>query len=465
MVVFDYSRVVADLGESQPTTGWHMEDHARLTEAVRQAADPLRIMQRVADQTCAFIHGAEGVLIALWDEGDALTYVCGSGYLQPHAGLKLDVSYSLAGYALRTGAILRSDDTRCDPRVDAQESRRLGVLSTLCIPLERGRRTFGVMSVSSSRTSAFDVADELILRDLADFVGVVVAAASDLDRVTSALLTHTEVPYLVQRRRECEVDDDSTWLFVANILSPDTARNLAARERIERALAPGGFSVVFQPIVDLDEGRCMGFEALTRFAGEPIRTPDVWFQEAHAVGLGVELELASVKLALHHQPELSPHAYLAVNVGPVAMNSPALPELLRSADAQRLVIELTEHAEIEDYASFTQAISAVRSTGARLAIDDTGAGVSSLAHILKLGPDVIKLDRALTTGIDHDPVRRALASSLVTFAEETGSHIVAEGIETASELAVLRSLGIRYGQGFYLGRPSSLDALLADLAS
>jgi EAL domain-containing protein (putative c-di-GMP-specific phosphodiesterase class I) len=97
-----------------------------------------------------------------------------------------------------------------------------------------------------------------------------------------------------------------------------------------------------------------------------------------------------------------------------------------------------------------------------LAVDDTGAGVSSLAHILKLAPDWIKLDRALTTGVDRDPVRRALASSLVTFADETGSLIVAEGIETDAELAVLRSLGIRYGQGFYLRPPTSLDALLSD---
>ncbi|MHB1837618.1 MAG: EAL domain-containing protein, partial [Solirubrobacteraceae bacterium] len=113
----------------------------------------------------------------------------------------------------------------------------------------------------------------------------------------------------------------------------------------------------------------------------------------------------------------------------------------------------------------TQAISAVRSTGARLAVDDTGAGVSSLAHILKLAPDLIKLDRALTTGVDRDPVRRALASSLVSFADETGPLIVAEGIETAAELAMLRSLGIRYGQGFYLRPPGPLDTLLADNAS
>jgi EAL domain-containing protein (putative c-di-GMP-specific phosphodiesterase class I) len=441
-----------------------VEDQARITEAVRQAADPLQVMQRVADQTCALIQGAEGALIALWDDGDVLTYVCGSGYLQTFAGLTLDVSHSLAGHALLTGAILRSDDTSCDARVDSEECRQFEMQSMLCVPLMRGRRTFGVMTVSSRRMSAFDTADELILRGLADFVGVVVAAASDLDRITSALLADdSEIAYLAGgsgRRRE--IGSDTRRMFVANVLSPDTASDLVARKRIERALAPGGFAIVFQPIVDLREGRPVGLEALTRFSSEPTRPPNLWFEEAHAVGLGVEMELAAVELALRHQRELPRDIHLAVNVGPLAIASPSFPESLARVDAQHVVVELTEQVEIRDYSGLNQAISTVRSIGARLAVDDTGAGVSSLAHILKLAPDWIKLDRALTTGVDRDPVRRALASSLVTFAEETGSLIVAEGIETDGELAVLRSLGIRYGQGFYLRPPGPLGALLDD---
>jgi EAL domain-containing protein (putative c-di-GMP-specific phosphodiesterase class I) len=441
-----------------------VEDQARITEAVRQAADPLQVMQRVADQTCALIQGAEGALIALWDDGDGLTYVCGSGYLEGFAGLKLDVSHTFAGHALLMGAILRSDDTSCDPRVDADECRRFEMLSMVCVPLVRGRRTFGVMTVSSRRASAFDTADELILRGLADFVGVVVAAASDLDRITAALLADdSEVAYLAGGSdRQREIGPDTTRLFVANVLSPDAAGHLAARQRIERALASRGFSVVFQPIVNLQEGRPVAFEALTRFPTDPTRPPNLWFEEAHAVGLGVEMELAAVDLALSHQREFPADIKLAVNVGPLAIASPVFPEMLGRADAQRVVVELTEQAEIRDYRALGEAISAVRSIGARLAVDDTGAGVSSLAHILKLAPDWIKLDRALTTGVDRDPVRRALASSLVTFADETGALIVAEGIETDAELAVLRSLGIGYGQGFHLRAPSSMDAILDD---
>jgi EAL domain-containing protein (putative c-di-GMP-specific phosphodiesterase class I) len=292
----------------------------------------------------------------------------------------------------------------------------------------------------------------------------VVAAAADLDRITSALLAdNSEIAYLAgESDRQREIGPDSTRLFVANVLSPDAAGDLVARRRIEQALAPGGFAIVFQPIVDLQEGRPVGFEALTRFHGEPTRPPNLWFEEAHAVGLGVEMELAAVDLALSHQDDFPDDIQLAVNVGPLSLASPAFSESLGRADAARVVVELTEQVEIRDYSALTEAIATVRSIGARLAVDDTGAGVSSLAHILKLAPDWIKLDRALTTGVDRDPVRRALASSLVTFADETGSLIVAEGIETDGELAVLRSLGIRYGQGFYLRPPSSIDALLKD---
>jgi EAL domain-containing protein (putative c-di-GMP-specific phosphodiesterase class I) len=441
-----------------------VEDQARITEAVRRAADPLQVMQRVADQTCALIQGAEGALIALWDDGDVLTYVCGSGYLERFAGLTLDVANSLAGHAVLTGAILRSDDTGSDPRVDAEECRQFEMLSLVCVPLVRGRRTFGVMTVSSPRTAAFDTADELILRGLADFVGVVVAAASDLDRITSTLLADdSEIAYLAgETDRQREIGPDTARLFVANVLSPDAASDLVARKRIEQALTAGGFAVVYQPIVNLQEGKPVGFEALTRFHSEPSRPPNLWFEEAHAVGLGVEMELAAAGLALSHQAEFPADMNLAVNVGPLALTSPAFREMLGRVDAEHVVVELTEQAEIRDYSVLNQAISTVRSIGARLAVDDTGAGVSSLAHILKLAPDWIKLDRALTTGVDRDPVRRALASSLVTFANETGSLIVAEGIETDAELAVLRSLGIRYGQGFYLRPPTSLDALLDD---
>jgi EAL domain-containing protein (putative c-di-GMP-specific phosphodiesterase class I) len=126
-------------------------------------------------------------------------------------------------------------------------------------------------------------------------------------------------------------------------------------------------------------------------------------------------------------------------------------------------MELTEEAKVDDYARLSNALSGLSLLGVRLAIDDTGAGFASFAHILKLAPDIIKLDRELTSGIDHDPVRAALATALVSFAAQLGAEIIAEGIETAAELEVLRNLGIRYGQGYFLCVPTAIDSVPSSL--
>jgi len=436
-----------------------MEDRSEFGEAFRQAADPMQLMQRVADQAMELVAQADGGLIALWDEGEYLTYVCGAGRLVSHVGLKIRVDDSLSGQSVRSGLILRSDDTSTDPRVDADACRRLGVLSSLCVPLVREGQSFGVLNVSSSRRNAFDQQDSLILSDLAEFVSVVVAASAELDRVTKALLVGLSLP---TNEVDLEADAHSGNVasrFVANVLSPHSTDHLDAHQRIERVLADEDFSMVFQPVVDLENGQAAGFEALSRFHPPPDRTPDKWFAEAHEVGLGVELELAAVRQALSQQAQLPGRATLAVNAGPRAIICPEMVTLLEHVDAGKVVVELTEHTEVTDYPCLIRALADIRQTGARLAIDDTGSGVSSLAHILKLAPEFIKLDRALTTGIDRDPVRRALAASLVSFAADTGSLIVAEGIENEEELRVLRNLGIRYGQGFHLGKPGPISAL------
>jgi EAL domain-containing protein (putative c-di-GMP-specific phosphodiesterase class I) len=139
--------------------------------------------------------------------------------------------------------------------------------------------------------------------------------------------------------------------------------------------------------------------------------------------------------------------------------APGFHKAILGVPAHRVIVELTEHNAIDDYPGLVDSLGSLRHRGTRISIDDTGSGYSSLAHILKLAPDLIKLDRDLVSGIDVDPVRRALAASLVSFAAETGAQIVAEGVETEDELAVLRQLGLRYAQGYYLGRPARLEAL------
>jgi EAL domain-containing protein (putative c-di-GMP-specific phosphodiesterase class I)/CheY-like chemotaxis protein len=228
------------------------------------------------------------------------------------------------------------------------------------------------------------------------------------------------------------------------------------QERIADVMGRGGLEMVYQPIAHLATGDVVGAEALARFSPEPRRTPDVWFAEAATVGLGTPLELAAVRAAVRRLHDLPPKAYLAVNVSPDTAQSAGLAEITRHLPAQRLVLELTEHAGIADYDELADALGPLRSAGVKLSVDDAGAGFASLRHILNLKPDIIKLDIGLIRGIDADPARRALTSALVGFAAEIDANIIAEGIETADELATLLHLGVTYGQGYHLARPGRL---------
>jgi EAL domain-containing protein (putative c-di-GMP-specific phosphodiesterase class I) len=204
----------------------------------------------------------------------------------------------------------------------------------------------------------------------------------------------------------------------------------------------------------------MGVEALSRFNVDPVRTPDIWFAEAATTGLGIELEMVAVLRALDCLSSLPAGMALTINAGPDTILSTELFDALaRGGFGRRVIIELTEHSIVDDYPGLMTAIIRLRRQGVRLAVDDTGAGFASLAHILKLAPDFIKLDRELVDGIDLDPVRRALATALVAFAAQTGAEILAEGVETEEELEAVRALGIRYAQGFLIGRPAPVGSI------
>jgi EAL domain-containing protein (putative c-di-GMP-specific phosphodiesterase class I) len=237
------------------------------------------------------------------------------------------------------------------------------------------------------------------------------------------------------------------------LMDPGMAERSTRDKRIAaiRSVIDGQrFESVFQPIVDLRSGAALGFEALTRFDdGTP---PDVRFEEAHLVGLGVELELAAIRTALIAAERLPAGAWLNVNVSPPTVRAAGLRELLEGV-ARDLVVEITEHDEVTDYAEFRAAFAALDGR-ARLCIDDAGAGFSSLRHVVELGPAFVKLDRSLVAGVDRDPARQAAIAGLVHYAGVAGVRLVAEGIEEQGELDVLRSLGIVLGQGYLLGRPA-----------
>lgn len=224
-------------------------------------------------------------------------------------------------------------------------------------------------------------------------------------------------------------------------------------DRIRRVLDNDELAVVVQPIFRIADNRLLGFECLSRFSGPEHWTPDVWFTMAASVGLGTELEMRAVEKGLALLEMFPDDIYLTFNVSPDTVISGSLAEALPAKHAGRVVVEITEHASVQDYGTLVAALNDMRERGVRLAVDDAGAGYASLRHILTLQPDIIKLDISLTRNIQDDLARHALAAALVHFGRETKSQILAEGVETAVELSVLGELGVETAQGYFLGRP------------
>lgn len=233
------------------------------------------------------------------------------------------------------------------------------------------------------------------------------------------------------------------------------------KERRVRGLLEGGagLTMVYQPIVDLISGVVVGVEALARFALPPQRTPDHWFAEAVEVGLGTELQLMAVAQALPALDQIPDDIYMSVNVDPTTASTIWLADIVERWPAERIVIELTEHAPASDYPTLRESLEAFRRSGVRIAVDDAGAGFASLRHILELAPDIIKLDISIVRDIDTETSHRALASALVGFAREIGTELIAEGVETAEEAIALDALGVRLMQGYYLARPGPISEL------
>jgi EAL domain-containing protein (putative c-di-GMP-specific phosphodiesterase class I) len=230
----------------------------------------------------------------------------------------------------------------------------------------------------------------------------------------------------------------------------------AVATRIEQLIAGRQFGFRYQPILSMQPFQVVGFEALCRFTPEPYRTPDLWFNEAHAAGCGERLEVAVLREAVAGLALLPEPVFISVNASPSTILGGLLPSVFAGLAMHRLVLEVTEHAPVPDYAALREALAPLRQGGVKLAIDDAGAGYASLQHILQLRPDIIKLDMGLTRGVDRDAAKRALAAALCHFARETDCQIVAEGIETEAEFATLEALGVNKGQGYLLGRPGDL---------
>jgi len=227
-------------------------------------------------------------------------------------------------------------------------------------------------------------------------------------------------------------------------------REAALRAELDAVIRDRSFSPVFQPVVDLDTGEVLGAEALTRFTDGT--RPDVRFEGAAEVGLGLRLETVTLQAAVAASAALPEGIFLSLNVSPALVLSGSVLAGTLAGVGRPVVLEITEHVAVADYPTLRAAIDRL-GPDVRLAIDDAGAGFASFRHILELRPDFVKLDIGLVRGIDADPARQALVAGMRYFATKTRCTLLAEGIETLAEATMLRTLAVRIGQGYLLGRP------------
>jgi PAS domain S-box-containing protein len=219
-------------------------------------------------------------------------------------------------------------------------------------------------------------------------------------------------------------------------------------------LAATTFHPVFQPIVELESGGVVGYEALTRFDSD--QRPDLCFADAWSVGLGPELEIATLEAAVAAAKGLPPGLWLDLNVSPRLLeDGDRLRESLSSAD-RPIVLEITEHDHIEDYDAVREAVRAL-GRDIRLAVDDAGAGVANFGHIIDLRPDFVKLDISLVRRVNVNLERQAMVVGMRHFARTAGCRLIAEGIETEEEARTLTALGVEFGQGYLFGHPEPVE--------
>jgi EAL domain-containing protein (putative c-di-GMP-specific phosphodiesterase class I) len=211
-----------------------------------------------------------------------------------------------------------------------------------------------------------------------------------------------------------------------------------------------------QPVVELGTGLVAGYELLSRFDGPWRAAPDVWFAAAERWGQNPRLQARVLEKAIAARVDLPPTTFLTVNVDPHLLADDLVAGALDApTDLSRIVLELTEHTQVDEGGRGTATLDRARAAGALVAMDDAGTGYAGLQLLLELRPDIVKLDRALISGIDTDPVKRTLVEVFGDLVGRMDAWVLAEGIETRGELETLIGLGVPLGQGWALGRPQA----------
>lgn len=388
---------------------------------------------------------ADGAAVTLLRASDnAYVTVSGHGVLATTPGFVVPKQGSIQGVAAREKHPKLIDDALVDRRLSKRVramNKQWGTRSWAAIPLMYNDHAIGSLLLAATAPGAFADEDVDAMLDISEFVSAVIGAQSQLSTLLTHVMTDTEDPG--QRAL--------TARFIASVMVPEAVESEGLRHRLGAVLSePNLLSAVFQPIVHLASGTTIAYEGLIRFPASPELTPTQWFSAARRLGRGLDLEHAALRTILSAARHISSDCPVGVNLSPNATLEPQNQDLLIAQD-RALIVEITEHEPFPD--NLGTGLKRLRDHGISVAVDDAGAGYASFTQLLRLRPEIIKIDGELIAGIDVDPVKRALATALNALVSELHAKLVAEAVETPSQLQTLIRLGIEYGQGLYLGRP------------
>ncbi|HEX4979573.1 MAG TPA: EAL domain-containing protein [Acidimicrobiales bacterium] len=392
----------------------HMEERAAVARVLRAAASDGALEPRIQSLCDAFcdLRAVAAAGVFLFDGDAAATLVATSG----EGAWRVETGTVLASTAARYVSMRATVGPWIDGKDEANPSALVQGAVAACAPIGRRDRLQGLLALVPAAGTGPREANHLL------------ATAIDFAAMTEALLRSDLDQRGLHRRRQLQ---------------------------IEAVVRDGAFVSHFQPIVDLRDGGLpvVGVEALTRF--DDGMSPEARFRFAAACGLGIELERVTLARALRDASCLDGGGWVSVNVSPTfLLTEDGLPERLAASDRE-IVLELSEQEPVDDYAALERRVRRL-GPNVRLSVDDAGSGFASLRHILLLEPDYVKLDRTWVHGVDADPTRQALIAGLVHFTRQTGSRLIAEGIEAEAERRTLEELGVDYGQGYLLGSPRAV---------
>lgn len=234
-------------------------------------------------------------------------------------------------------------------------------------------------------------------------------------------------------------------------------------------LQTGAISTLFQPIYTTRNRRIIGYEALSRGpSNSPLHSPATLFAVARQSHKLLELDMLCRSRAIQRFAESRLPGKLFLNVLPETLlaHGHAQGRTLQMLDEaklspDRVIIELTEQSPIVDYELLQKALRYYRSMGFSIALDDLGAGYSSLRLWTEMMPEFVKVDRHFVDGIHLDTLKREFLGSILNMAKASGAIVIAEGVELPEELQVLEQLGAHMSQGFLLGRPQDYSLMAA----